>query len=111
MSLKTFMGQHSMVAEGDSVTAQGEKGEKKGKINPGHVRVPQKENGGNDSKNGQPNQSQKDELGEGSRCVSVGDGRRQEGSMVQNLYGGKSEGKLSSIRGFPAQLDSKIARG
>jgi hypothetical protein len=40
MSLKAFMGQHSMVAEGDSVTAQGEKGEKKGKIDPGHVRVP-----------------------------------------------------------------------
>ena len=86
-----------MVAEGDSVAAKGEKGEKKGEINPGDVRVPQKENGGNDSKNGQPNQSQKDELGQGSRCVSVGDGRGQGTSMVQNMYGGKSGGKFSSI--------------
>jgi hypothetical protein len=40
MSLKAFMGQHPMVAEGDSVATQGEKGEKKGKIDPSHVRVP-----------------------------------------------------------------------
>jgi hypothetical protein len=37
MSLKAFMCQHSMVAEGDSVAAKGEKSEKKGEINPGDV--------------------------------------------------------------------------
>jgi len=37
MSLKAFMGQHPVVTEGDSVTAQGEKGKKKGEINPGDV--------------------------------------------------------------------------
>jgi hypothetical protein len=108
MSLKAFMRQHSMIAEGDSVAAKGEKSEKKGEINPGYVRVPQEENGGHDSKNGQPNQSQKDELGEGSRCVSVGDGRRQETSMVQNMYGGKSGGKFSSIRHFPNQMSFNV---
>ena len=40
VSLKAFVREHPMVAEGDSVSAQGEKGEKKGEVDPGHIRVP-----------------------------------------------------------------------
>jgi hypothetical protein len=46
------MGEHSMVTEGDSEAAQSEKGEKKGEINPSDIRVPQKDNGGNKTKDG-----------------------------------------------------------
>jgi hypothetical protein len=54
MSLETFVGKHSVVADGDAVTTKGEKGKKESKIDPSDIRVPEKNNGGDHPENGQP---------------------------------------------------------
>ena len=103
VGLKALVGEHPVVAQGDSVAAKGEEGEEEGEVNPGDVRVPQKDDCGNDPENRQPNQSQEDEFGKGSCRLSVGNGGGQGASMVQNMDGGKSGDRFSSIRHLPFQ--------
>jgi hypothetical protein len=65
-----------MEAEGDSETAHGKKGQQEGEVYPSHVRVPQKDDGGDDPEDGKPNESQKDQLGKGCCCLGMRYGRR-----------------------------------
>ena len=65
-----------MVTEGDSEAAQGEKGEKKGEINPGDIRVPQKDNGGNKTKDREPDEGEEDQFRQRGRCLGMRYGRR-----------------------------------
>jgi len=65
-----------MVTEGDSEAAQGEKGEKKGEIHPGDIRVPQKDNGRNKTEDGEPDEGEEDQFGQRGRCLGMRYGRR-----------------------------------
>ena len=74
MSLKAFVGEHPMEAEGDAEAAHGKEGQQEGEVNPGDVGVPKKYDGGDNPEDGEPNESQKDQLGQGCGCVGMRDG-------------------------------------
>jgi hypothetical protein len=52
MSLETFVGKHPVVADGDAVTTKGEKGKEESEIDPGDIRVPEKNNSGDYTEDG-----------------------------------------------------------
>ncbi len=74
MSLETFVGKHPMVADGDAETTKGEKGKEEGEIDPGDVRVPEKNNSGDHPEDGEPNEGEEDGFGKRIGCLGVGDG-------------------------------------
>ena len=74
MSLEAFVGKHPMVADSDAVTTKGEKGEEKSEIDPGDIRVPEKNNRGDYTEDGEPDEGEEDGFSKRIGCLSVGDG-------------------------------------
>lgn len=73
MRLKTFMGEHAMVADGNAIAAKGEEGEEEGHIHPSDVAIPKQDDGGDESENGKPNKGKEDDFGDGGSGLSVRD--------------------------------------
>ena len=74
MSLETFVGKHPVVADGDAETTKGEKGKKESEIDPGNVRVPEKNNSGDNTEDGEPDEGEEDGFGKRVGCLGVGYG-------------------------------------
>ena len=74
MSLETFVGKHPVVADGDTETTKGEKGKEESEIDPGDIRVPEKNDGGDHPEDGEPDEGEEDGFGKRIGCLSVGDG-------------------------------------
>ena len=74
MSLETFVGKHPVVADGDAVTTKGEKGKEQSEIDPGDIRVPEKNNSGDHPEDGEPDEGEEDGFSKRIGCLSVGDG-------------------------------------
>ena len=74
MSLETFVGKHPVVADGDTETTKGKKGKKESEIDPSDVRVPEKNNRGDHTEDGEPDEGEEDGFGKRISCLGVGDG-------------------------------------
>ena len=96
MGLKTFVGQHPVVTEGDAQGPHQKEGQKERDIHPCDVGVPKEDDGGDHPEDGEPNQSQKNGLGQRSRGVGVADGTAQAVSFAYIPNGGKRSWKIYS---------------
>ena len=72
--METFVGKHPVVADGDAETTKGEKGKKESEIDPGNVRVPEKNNSGDNTEDGEPDEGEEDGFGKRVGCLGVGYG-------------------------------------